>query len=280
MKRVLILLLAAAMLLACAGCGGGGDTDAGTRITFFKAGKADAILVQSQGAVIVVDTGLEKKADDLIKSMEALGVTGIDALIVTHFDQDHVGGAAELLRRFGAKKVYQSNCPKDSDEYAAYVDALDKLGIKPVTVTDAVTLSLGELSVVIDGPDQAKYADDESNNSSLIVTMTCGRQTVLFGGDAKDLRLAEYLGRYERGEGTVILKAPYHGHWLGMLPAFIEAVAPDAAILTCSKNEPDKDERLRTEALLESKGVRILRTFEGDVTLTLTKDGYELAQGG
>lgn len=278
MRIALSALLAAALLLSFAGCGAAKDTAADAVITFFKAAKADAAVIQAGGAVIVIDTGLEKKADDLTESLEALGVEKIDALIVSHFDKDHVGGAAALLERFDVAAVYQSNQPKDSDEYTAYVEALAERGLEAVTVTDTVSLSHGGLDIEIDGPAEAEYAVDPSNNSSLIVTVRAGGTTVLFAGDAEDARLSEYLETYDRGEGDVILKVPYHGHWQTMLPAFIDAVSPAAAIIPCSRSEPDEDEREMTEALLEEAGTSVLRTYEGDITLTLRDGGYAISQ--
>ena len=139
-------------------------------------------------------------------------------------------------------------------------------------------MTAGGLSLTINGPAQKEYAEDPSNNSSLIVTLACGGAEVLFTGDAKDARLSEFLAGYERGEGDLILKMPYHGHWLETLPDLVQAAAPAAAVLTCSKSEPDKDERALTEALLESAGVPIYRTFEGDITVTLDGSGYTITQ--
>lgn len=276
MKRLLFPLLLAALLVGCVGCGTQADTD--VTITFFKAGKADAAVVQTEDAVILIDTGLAKNADELIESLTALGVEKIDVLIVSHFDRDHVGGAADIIEHFDVGAVYQSNYPKDSDEYGDYIDALADAGLEAVTVSDTVLLTAGGVSLVIDGPAEDEYDDDPSNNSSLIVTLTCGDNTVLFAGDAQDARLAEYLADFERPSGSLILKMPYHGHWQDMLPAFIEAVSPDAAVLPCSKSEPDDDERAMTEALLAGLGAAYYRTFEGDVTLRLTETGYTLSQ--
>ena len=280
MRRLVYIILAAAFFVSFAGCGGTEleETEANAVVTFFKAGKADAAVIQAGGSVILVDTGRAKNADELIGSLEALGVTRIDVLLLSHFDKDHVGGAADILRYFDVGAVYQSNRPKDSDEYAAYIAALEERGVEPLTVSDTETLYLGGLTVVIDGPARAEYDKDPSNNSSLIASVTCGEETVLFAGDAQDARLREYLASYERSEGHIILKVPYHGHWQDMLPAFIEAVRPDAAVLSCSKSEPETDERERTEALLADAGAAVCRTFEGDITLLLTADGYSITQ--
>jgi len=267
MKKVLLFLLAAALLLSCTGCAGTGHT---ASVTFFKAGKADAAVVQTENAVILVDTGLAKNSDDLIEELAERGVEAIDVLILSHFDKDHVGGAADILAAFPVRTVYQSNYPKDSEEYEAYTAALAAAGIEPVTVTDAVSFTLDGLSVVIDGPDQALYAVDPSNNSSLIATVTCGDVTVLFAGDAENARLTEYLENYTRPAGTLLLKVPYHGHWQSALPDFLTAVSPDIAVIPCSKNEPDEEEIDAVTALLDDLGAEIHLTCDGDYTAALS----------
>ncbi len=269
MKKILMILLAAALLLSCLGCGAGESAGENASVTFFKAGKADAAVVTTDDAVILVDTGLDKNGGELVESLEAMGVERIDVLVISHFDKDHVGGADAILDAFEVGTVYQSNCPKDSDDYEEYRNALDAAGIEPITVKEAVSFTLDGLEVTIDGPDAAEYADDPSNNSSLIAAISCGGTTLLFAGDAQNARLAEYLATFQRPDGTVILKVPYHGHWQEMLPAFLEAVAPDTAVISCSKDEPDEDELTRTEAVLASLGAVTHCTYNGDITLSL-----------
>ena len=267
MKKWFCIVLIAALLLPCLGCA---DSGGGASVTFFKAGKADAAVVQTENAVILVDTGLAKNSDDLIGELTERGVESIDVLIVSHFDKDHVGGAADVIAAFPVGTVYQSNYPKDSEEYAAYTAALAAAGIEPVTVSDTVSFTLDGLSVVIDGPDQALYAVDPSNNSSLIATVACGDTTVLFAGDAQDARITEYLATFERPAGTLILKVPYHGHWQSALPDFLAAVSPDIAVIPCSKSEPDEDEIDAVTALLDDLGAEIHLTRDGDYTVSLS----------
>ena len=276
MKKILCLVLLAAAMLLCMGCGEPAAENA--RVTFFKAGKADAALVQAGEEVMLIDAGLAKKADKLTEALKALGVEKIDILVLTHFDRDHIGGAAEIIAGFDIGAVYQSNCPKDSEEYAAYLAALADARIEPVTVTGTKELKLGGLSVGINGPAQAEYKKDPGNNSSLIVTLTCGKNTVLFAGDAQDARLSEYLQGYTRPAGALILKVPYHGHWQSMLPAFAQATCPEAAILSCSKNEPEEDEIAMTRSLFEELGAAVYRTCDGDITLTMDADSCEVTQ--
>lgn len=263
-KWFILFLLTAALLLPCAGCSGKAT------VTFFKAGKADAAVVQTKNAVILVDAGLAKNSDDLIEDLRERGVESIDVFIVSHFDKDHVGGAADIIDAFPIGTVYQSNCPKDSDEHKSYLAALEAVGIEPVTVTETVSFHLDGLTVTIDGPASETYAVDPSNNSSLIASVSHGRTTVLFTGDAEDARLTEYLEEFQRPAGKLILKVPYHGHWQSSLTAFLTAAAPDTAVICCSKSEPDEKEVSRVTELLTDLGAEIYLTYDGDVTLPLS----------
>ena len=268
MNKLVYSLLLTALLLSFPGCSAV-RSDSPVSVTFFRCGKADAAVIQSDGAVILIDTGLKKNADKLADALRELGVEKISVLILSHFDKDHVGGAAEILASFPVETVYHSNYPKDSDEYASYLNTLQNAGIEPVTVTDTVNLDLGGIGLAINGPVQEVYKNDPSNNSSLIVSVTHGTTSLLFTGDAQNARLSEYLAQYERPAGTVILKVPYHGHWQKTLPDFLAAVSPDIAVIPCSKSEPEEEELSRTVSLLEALGAQVLLTSDGDVTLTI-----------
>ena len=264
MKKLLSVLLAPALLLPCLGCSGAAT------VTFFKAGKADAAIVQTKNAVILVDAGLAKSSDDLIEELRERGVESIDVFIVSHFDKDHVGGAADVIAAFPIGTVYQSNCPKESDEHKSYVAALEDAGIEPVTVTETVSFHLDGLTVTIDGPASETYAVAPSNNSSLIASVSHGRTTVLFTGDAENARLTEYLQEFTRPSGKLILKVPYHGHWQSSLPVFLAAAAPDIAVIPCSKDEPGKKEIRDVTELLTNLGAEIHLTYDGDYTVKLS----------
>ena len=274
MKTWICLILALALVWACGACSG----DQQIKVTFFRAGKADAAVIQTESAVIVIDTGLEKNGEDLVSDLRALGVGKIDALIVSHFDKDHVGGAAAVLSAFPVAAVYQSNYPKDSEEYAAYVQALADCGITAQTVSDTLTWVLDGVSVTIDGPAQTEYDKDPSNNSSLIVTVTYGENTLLFAGDAENARIQEFLETFQRPQGNLILKVPYHGHWQSRLPDLLQAVQPDAAIICCSKSEPEAEELDQTIGCLQELGAGTWLTYNGTITVVCGQSSYRVSQ--
>lgn len=240
-------------------------------VYFFDAGKADAILLYTAESAVLIDTGETGFGTKIRSYMNSYGIDHLDALIITHFDKDHVGGAAEILGTYPVDTVYISDSPKDSDEYKAFTAALEKAGMSAVTVTDeeSVLLNLDDVRYEIDGPDVRDYDADDSNNSSLITSVTYGTSSFLFTGDAEEERLEEYLADHDAQYD--VLKVPHHGNWQKALKALVEITDPEIAVITCSKNEGGEEKTLN---LLSKNGIRTFLTYEGPVLIT--SDGETL----
>ena len=265
-RRLAALLLAAALLLT--GCAAAAPAPApapaaGTlELHVFDAGAADAILLRTENSAVLIDAGEKGFGKTILAYLAEQGVDALDYLIVTHFDKDHVGGAAKVLNSIPVKAVLQSNQPKDSDEYENYVEALRGAGIEPVTLRETDTFSLDGVSYTVDPPRQSAYAQDSSNNSSLIVSVQNGGNRFLFTGDAQTARLAEFL---ETGSAACdVLKLPHHGQDEPLLDALLAAANPSWAVITSSDDAPESDAVVKT---LEQDGIRVLRTRTGAVTL-------------
>ena len=274
-RRALTTLLFAAMLLltACAGASDAkkvSENAAELEVHFFDAGKADAILLTTQSGTVLIDAGEKGFGKTILSYLEEKGVERIDYFIITHFDQDHVGGAAKVINNITVGTVLQSNRPKDSEEYEKYVKALDGAGIEPVTVRETYAFAFDGVSYTVDPPRQSEYYTDSSNNSSLIVTVRNGENRFLFMGDAQTERLAEFLDG--NPAACDVLKIPHHGKDEPLLGELLEATQPSFAVITSSDEEPESTETVGT---LERMGVRVLLTREGAVTLR--SDGANIA---
>lgn len=271
------LALALCLLLGLAGCGRGGTAAAADTagaqaaedaagaelwVECFSAGKADAFLLYTADSAVLIDCGEKGFGKEILEFLEEREITALDCLIITHFDKDHVGGAAKVLHSLPVAQVLQSNCPKDSSAYEKYLGALEDTGLSPVTVRETLDFTLDGVSYTVDPPRRNSYDQDSSNNSSLIVTVRCGARTLLFTGDAQDARLAEFLSADPAP--CDFLKVPYHGHWQERLPELIAALRPSCAVITSSDAEPEDAETL---ALLEEAGAEVFLTREGPVSL-------------
>ena len=252
-------LLAAVLLFVLCGCGAVAQQSAAAAQTdvspaplavyFFDADKADAILLTTENTAVLIDCGEKGFGGTIADALAARGIKKLDLLIVTHFDQDHVGGAAKVIGAVEIGEVLQSNSPKDSSEYRKYIRALKKAGIEPLTVRETLSFEYDGVTITIDPPLEETYAENASNNSSLIVTVSLGSQTLLFMGDAESARIAEYLA---------------HGGREPMTEALLEAVQPEYAVITCSD---DERESASTTAALRSCGAEIFLTRLGSVSV-------------
>ena len=65
-------------------------------VKLLDVGHGDAILLRTAAAVILVDTGDYKHSELLVRRLKNLGVSKLDALIITHHHLDHLGGIAEF----------------------------------------------------------------------------------------------------------------------------------------------------------------------------------------
>ncbi len=272
MKKILCALMMCMMICLC-GCA---KADSETmEITVLQADKADAILIETQKGCVLIDTGLEENKDDLLSLLDEKGITSLYAMIITHFDKDHVGGADWVLNSLEVSHVYTSYQTKESDDITSYEEALKQAGLKEVEINGTQSFSLGDAHFEINGA-SGSYEKNESNNSSLIVKVTFGSRTYLFMGDAQNERIEEYLANNDADAD--FLKVPYHGHYMKSLAALIEAVSPESAVITNGISEPEAKEIAKTVSLFAENGTDVYQTVNGTVTVVCTQDGFTLTQ--
>jgi ABC-type lipoprotein export system ATPase subunit len=69
----------------------------GLRVTFLDVGQGDAILLEVPEGAVLVDQGPPEAA--VAHQLRRAGVRSLTALVLTHPQRDHIGGAADVLRR-------------------------------------------------------------------------------------------------------------------------------------------------------------------------------------
>ncbi len=276
MKRRLIAILAALGLLAgCAASPAAEPTAEAAPITdslqiyCFQAGKADAFLFWNEAGAVLLDTGESGFGKTILAKLEELGIQKLDRLIITHFDKDHVGGAKKLLGSIPVDQILQSDCPKEgASAYDKYVEALAEAGLEAVTLREQLTFRLGDAEFSVNPPALARYGESDSNNSSLIVSVTHGGDRLLFTGDAEELRLTEFL----KTEPAVcaFVKLPHHGRYQPSLKTLLAQLKPAYALITSSEEEPEDAETL---ALLAEYGTECFLTRSAPVLITSGPEG-------
>lgn len=235
-------------------------------------GKADATLLWGDDFAVLIDAGEAEDADKILAFLARHGIRRLDALILSHYDKDHVGGAAGLLRGIEVGAVYGTYKTKESEEYDSYLAAVDAVGLSPVIVREDTALSFSSLSLTILPPKAMAYNEKESNNSSLLVRAVYGDTALLLAGDAQEARLSELDERDTLG--CDFLKVPYHGNHVRNLPHLLSLAHPRYAAVTCSQKNPEDAEKVQ---MLEEAGATMYLTRCGNVYLY--SDGKTLQVG-
>ena len=270
MKKFLKFCLAAALLFACAAAGWAGDKSGELAVTFFDVGKGDCILLRQGGHAMMIDTGFEETEASVEASLDRLGVKSLDCLLLTHYDKDHVGGAAGLLEKLDVKRVCGPDYVARGEAYDEFLAALEERDLRLETVRKQTAFRLGGLEVVFYPP--LPHEGMVPNDYSVICSVKFGERRLLFLGDATELRMGDFLPF--AGGRCDLVKLPHHGLWLSKSVNFrrlLTLTKPQYCVATNSAQYPlSPGSRL----VLEIFRVRALETRDGPVNLL--SDGRNL----
>ena len=157
LKYLRLCSVLAAMLLLCQAAAfaeGGGQLE----ITFFNVGAGDCILLRQGEHSMMIDTGYEATEPAVAASLDAMGVKSLDCLLLTHYDEDHVGGAPGLLASFDVGEVYGPDYRGKSREYQNYEAALKTSGVRSTILKKEASFTVGSLDVVLYPPQKRPTA--------------------------------------------------------------------------------------------------------------------------
>ena len=265
-SKLMGLLVSGGLLLGLfTGCGGSPGT---LTLMIPKIGSADAALLMTDDATVIIDAGESDDGAELLQLLRQSGRDTVDLMVISHYDKDHIGGAAEILRNMTVKQVIGSTSQKASAETREYLAALAEAGISELVLTKQETFTFGALSITVDPP-LGSYSIEESNNASNIAIVSFGKIRMAFTGDAMTERLSEF--RWP-GKAYDLIKIPHHGRDADDLETYLGSLKDGAAaVVTSSKKTPESEEL--TAALAEA-GITVYLTRKGDVTVTT--DGTDL----
>ena len=131
-----------------------------------------------------------------------------------------------------------------------------------------MSFELDGIEYRVDAPAEG-YISDESNNSSVIVSITNGDDTMLFMGDAEDERIIEFLDGDKSSYD--FLKVPHHGRKGKTSSMLIDIIKPEIAVIT-SSDEEKEDEKIAE--WLEQAGADVYLTRIAPVVVE--SDGNEM----
>lgn len=251
-------------------------------VTMLNVGQGDATLIDTGSQKILVDTSDADERKNLEHELKKFGVETLDKIILTHPHADHIGGMSLLLKECEVKEVYDNGMPSTSPIYRAYMKQLKEKNIPRRELKAGDVLNLGDnVTFVVVNPDaktieagQTKGYKHNPNNESVVGKLEYGEFSMLFTGDVEKDVEEKLVAAYGDKLRAKVLKSPHHGSKTSSSPKFMQAVQPEAVLISLGKDNDYGHPHQATLERYEKQGCKVYRTDQ-DGSITVTTDGKE-----
>lgn len=286
----------------------------GLTVHYLNVGQGDStFIVFPDGKTLLIDTGPVSGAnyllDFLITSHYKDKNLTLDYLILTHSDQDHVGGTANLLETFQVNNIirpkiydcYDDNeidinrdsnlptkyCKLDSIKYHNVIESIYSEPNCEVVFSDIDYLnnnfniceenssSNNYYDFKFYSPTKTYYGANNTNDLSLVFTINYKSKIFMFMGDASIEVEEELLDKYNLPK-VDYLKVGHHGSKNSSCNEFINKILPNYSIISVGKNSfghPTNE----VINILNDNNSKILRTDEsGTIVINIALNGNEI----
>ena len=239
------------------------------RITVFRTGEGDCMLLEAGGECMMIDGGPYKFREKLRDALQARNITHLKCLFSTHPHDDHIDGLRMLMKYGFDVGEFLSVFPKDQSDTEGNqkkaMEVLDAANISYRQVASGDVLTLGGAKLIV-----LNWPEGVNLNAQSAMTR------VEFGG-CSALLTADIIGDTQKYFLETldpallkadVLKAPHHGI-TAIVPDFLNAVDPAYVFITNYKG----DRSSKTGNQLERR--KLPHQYSGDGTIVLECDGVD-----
>lgn len=245
------------------------DRFAPPSVTILDVGQADAILIRQGGAVALVDCGLDERA---VTALVRNNVHHIDAVFVTHWDEDHWGGLPDVLEQFSVGTIaVAANALED-----APAEVSNRSGVEYRQVRRGDAVDIGAFRARVMWPFES--VDGEGNEDSLVLLLSYAQEgkslRMLLTGDAEldqEREFAQEVGDID------VLKLGHHGSKVSVDGELLDVLSPELSIASAGEgNRYGHPSDACVDAVREAGGAFACTIERGDITITPTAKGFAM----
>ena len=231
------------------------------------AGQGQCVTFRSGSFSAVIDCGGDRYTPKIgayaARSLLQSGTRRVDALILTHYDRDHINGAAELMRAMRVDTLYLPQMPDEDEAQASLLAAAQAHGTRVELVREEKALAFSGGSLRLYLPSGAASRD----NNGVCVLASAGDYELLIVGDLNHHGEQDWLrdGTLPRAE---LLVAGHHGAESSTGWALLARVQPEAVVVSAGAGNPYGHPSEAALRRIAAAGASIYRTDRcGTITI-------------
>lgn len=220
--------------------------------TLLDVGQGLATVIRTQNHVLVYDTGakLTEKFDlgasVVVPYLQSIGVKKIDTLMISHADNDHVGGAVSLLRIFPAQTIITSDIEK-------------LIHYQPIACFAGQQWEWDGVKFTVMHPNlDALYK--KRNDQSCVLMIQAGEHKVLLTGDIEKRSEKQLISSYGEDLRADLMLVPHHGSKTSSSIEFLQTVNPKYALIPVGYQNRYGHPKQAVLQRYQDLGIAILRT--------------------
>ena len=241
----------------------------GLRITFLDVGQGDAALLQVPQGSVLVDEGPPEA--DVAAQLRALGIRRLSAVVLTHPERDHIGGAAEVLADTAVGMVLDPRLDSDSADERDALAAARRKRIPVVTARAGSVYRLGRLHLRVLWPRDSGTPGENPNDNAVVLLASYGETDILLAADAESNVTAPL-----RPPPVEILKVAHHGSADTGLSSLLDSIRPQVAVVSVGSNTYGHPTESTMAALEDAVGNAVYRTDQ-DGAVIVESDGARMS---
>lgn len=202
-------------------------------VVFFDVGQGGATLLTTpEENHVLVDAGPRSPSGSaaefvILPYLERWGIQELDAVVVTHPDEDHLGGVPTLLREVSVGRVVDNGRSAETELYDEFERLLEQSGTSRQAVRRGDTL-LTDPSVrmqILAPPRDGKSHIETRNNASVVLRVSYGDVDFLMPGDIEEEVEEDLVQAYAGQLESEVVKVPHHGSSTSSTMGFIKATS-------------------------------------------------------
>jgi competence protein ComEC len=265
-RKILVLGLSALLWLISSSV-----RSAPLTITFLDVGEGEAIFIRNGNYSVLVDSGNVMTGSRVKAFLHSQGVRELDMTIITHAHLDHMSGIFHLLPGLELGRRYDNGQALPvGDIFRWYQEFFRSGDYHVLAVGDELHMQDAQLTVL----NSTLEGRTSLNRNSLVLRILHGEVTMLLMGDA-DATVEHDLLEKGAGLKAQLLKTGHHGSTYSSSNSFLDAVAPDYAVISIDKDNSRGYPSAEILKRFDERNIITLATYEQG-KITFHSDGKTL----